>query len=164
MEKDKAPKESGFKKALLFSPIVLSVVFAVVFGFALKSHIHKMNSCTGTIVGTVTNYTSSTTYKKGRTHSKASADIVVKGDGVFPSQTIHTTSLYYAKQKEVTILYDPNDPDTYFFEGEQKDSLTLVILFAVLSAGEAAFAWFLFKYRENPKQDMQTGKNGTRKI
>ena len=108
-------KPDRLKIGLIVFTFVLSAVFAVASGLFMKDHIHRKNHCTAEIVGEVTNVS---TWRTGsrRHHYHGKADVVVKSDGVFPSQTIHTTSYYIAKQKSVKIFYDPENTKEYYFE------------------------------------------------
>ncbi len=154
MGEDKT-KISTAKKVCLGITFALAVIFAAACFLAAKKYIRMKNNCTEEIYGRVTNSQVETTHRKGKSHTKASADIVVDGDGTFPTQTIHTTSVYFAKQESVLIYYDPNDPDEYYFYGGLREQMTLVILFGVISAGELALGAGLTRYtiRKSRKKD-----------
>ena len=121
-------KPDRLKIGLIVFTFVLSAVFAVASGLFMKDHIHRKNHCTAEIVGEVTN-----AKIWGRHHHY---DVVVKSDGVFPSQTLHTTSLYLAKQKNAKIFYDPENTKEYYFESNIEDARSLSIICAVLSVIE----------------------------
>ena len=144
-------KPDRLKIGLIVFTFVLSAVFAVASGLFLKDHIHRKNHCTAEIVGEITN--ASTWRTGGRRHKyHGKADVVVKSDGVFPSQTIHTTSYYIAKQKSVKIFYDPENTKEYYFESKFADSRSLSILFAVLSVIELLFGIAITKAYLRSKQ------------
>ena len=141
-------KPDRLKIGLIVFTFVLSAVFAVASGLFMKDHIHRKNHCTAEIVGEVTN-----AKIWGRHHHyHGKADVVVKSDGVFPSQTIHTTSYYIAKQKSVKIFYDPENTKEYYFESNFADSRSLSILFAVLSVIELLFGIAITKAYLRSKQ------------
>ena len=141
-------KPDRLKIGLIVFTFVLSAVFAVASGLFMKDHIHRKNHCTAEIVGEVTN-----AKIWGRHHHyQGKADVVVKSDGVFPSQTIHTTYYYIAKQKSVNIFYDPENTKEYYFESNFADSRSLSILFAVLSVIELLFGIAITKAYLRSKQ------------
>ena len=143
-------KPDRLKIGLIVFTFVLSAVFAVASGLFMKDHIHRKNHCTAEIVGEITNASTWRTGRRRRYHGKA--DVVVKSDGVFPSQTIHTTSYYIAKQKSVKIFYDPENTKEYYFESNFADSRSLSILFAVLSVIELLFGIAITKAYLRSKQ------------
>ena len=141
-------KPDRLKIGLIVFTFVLSAVFAVASGLFMKDHIHRKNHCTAEIVGEVTN-----AKIWGRHHHyHGKADVVVKSDGVFPSQTIHTTSYYIAKQKSVKIFYDPENTKEYYFESNIEDSRSLSIICAVLSVIELLFGIAITKAYLRSKQ------------
>ena len=136
------------KKRLLDTIMGLILAFAVIFavccaGFALEYH-SKTTRCTAQTTAIITNYKSITVYEDGRHRKVFSADIVTEGDGVFPAQTIHTNSTYYAGTDTVVIFYDPSDTNYYYFDGEPDRICWNSKLFGILSA--AAFAVSIFGF------------------
>lgn len=124
-------KPDPAKKIVSFLPYVLAVLLLLGIPLTRMHYRHLRERCTNEIVGTVTNLT--------HKPKKTQADIVVKTDGIFPSQTIRTTRAYHANMEEVQILYDPDDPETYYFAGQEQEEVPTCITFAVLAVLEIGF-------------------------
>lgn len=132
------------KKFLIGMTFFMAAVFAFVFFCSTAAYYHKKHSCFCTISGQITNAREASRYWK------ASGDIVVESDGLFPSMTISTDNNYYVKKGSVTIHYDPRDTKNYYIENENRENFMLGVFFGVLAATELTVGTACYRY--NRKQ------------
>ncbi|MBQ8920562.1 MAG: hypothetical protein IJ060_00155 [Oscillospiraceae bacterium] len=138
-----APR-SRLKEAMLGLTFLLSVVFAAASVCFAAAHYRMRTRCTAAIQGNNTHFQVDSGGRRKKL-DESSVVIDFQTDGVFPSGGIKTDDPELMKKESVTLYYDPQNPDFYYFEGALSDTMTFIIFFAVLSAGELAFGLLLCK-------------------